>query len=416
MERNVQDLITSLDGFTWLAIAAISVVGIHFHVRWSRRFLAIGPTFLTTLGILFCFLGIAIGLRDFDPDDVKNSVPSLLDGIRTSFWASVAGILWALTLKGRSVFLGEPRLPPNVVQSGATVDDLANHLARLNRAIAGDDDSTLLTQLKLLRGESKDGLERLNRSFDTFAERMTEANSKALIEALSSVIRDFNQKLNEQFGENFKQLNAAVEKLVVWQIQYEQQLNQLIQQETATRASMTDAASRYGELVNKAEIFAAIADSMTTAFDALNARQAQLESGLRPLSEMITKAADGLPQIDRRITEMVAQLERGFSKVQADVGALVENSGKQTLIHNQQLTNLLSETLSKANKELNTHIQQSVEDSKKQIVALDRALEVELQKALESLGRQLAALSARFVEDYTPLTDRLQKLVANGRL
>ena len=38
-----------------------------------------------------------------------------------------------------------------------------------------------------------------------------------LIEALKEVIRDFNKNLNEQFGENFKQLNEAVERTVVWQ-------------------------------------------------------------------------------------------------------------------------------------------------------------------------------------------------------
>jgi len=41
---------------------------------------------------------------------------------------------------------------------------------------------------------------------------MAENNSKALIEALQEVIRDFNAKINEQFGENFKQLNEAVGK------------------------------------------------------------------------------------------------------------------------------------------------------------------------------------------------------------
>jgi DNA anti-recombination protein RmuC len=87
----------------------------------------------------------------------------------------------------------------------------------LNKAIAGDEDSTLLGQMKLARADSNDKLDRLRSSIDNYANTVAEANSKALIEALSEIIRDFNTKLNEQFGENFKQLNAAVEKLVIWQ-------------------------------------------------------------------------------------------------------------------------------------------------------------------------------------------------------
>jgi len=61
-------------------------------------------------------------------------------------------------------------------------------------------------------------------------------------------------------------------------------------------------------------------------------------------------------------------------------------------------------------------LRQASEDAKKQIVLLDKALEEELTKSIETLGRQLAALSQKFVQDYTPLTDRLQQLVRASRV
>ncbi len=75
-----------------------------------------------------------------------------------------------------------------------------------------------------MRQESRDGLVTLKTSFDDFLKSAAENNSKALIQALQEVIRDFNAKINEQFGDNFKQLNAAVEKILVWQEKYRQQL------------------------------------------------------------------------------------------------------------------------------------------------------------------------------------------------
>ena len=269
----------SLGVFTQAAIVCISLIGVALHVRWTRKSASLGPTLLTTLGIFFCFSGIAWGLLDFDPGNVKGSVPQLLRGIRTSFWASVFGIGWALTIKMRVLLLGSPPLA-KVGTSGATVDDLADQLSRLNRSVAGSDDSTLLGQLKLLRTEANERLDRLNQSSERYAERMAEANSKALIQALSVVIKDFNEKLNDQFGQNFQDLNAAVEKLVVWQRQYEQQLKALIEQETMTRKSMTEAARCYADLVDKSTVFTTTAESLRDLLIANEARSQQLYSSL----------------------------------------------------------------------------------------------------------------------------------------
>jgi hypothetical protein len=299
----------SLGVFTQAAIVCISLIGVALHVRWTRRSASLGPTLLTTLGIFFCFSGIAWGLLYFDPSDVKGSVPLLLRGIRTSFWASVFGIGWALTIKMRVLLLGNPPLA-NTTQ-GATVDDLAQQLSRLNRSVAGTDDSTLLSQLKLLRTDANERLDRLNQSSERYAERMAEANAKALIEALSVVIKDFNAKLNDQFGQNFQNLNAAVEKLVVWQKQYEQQLNALIEQETMTRKSMTESSHRYAELVNKSTVFTTTAESLRDLLIANEARSQQLYSSLYSLGELAATASKNLPKLEMKILEMTRRIEQG---------------------------------------------------------------------------------------------------------
>ena len=312
----------SLGVFTQAAIVCISLIGIALHLRWTRKSASLGPTLLTTLGIFFCFAGIAWGLLDFDPADVKGSVPHLLRGIRTSFWASVFGIGWALTIKMRVLLLGSPPLANTT--SGATVDDLAEQLSRLNRSVAGADDSTLLGQLKLLRSDANERLDRMNQSSERYAERMAEVNAKALMEALSIVIRDFNSKLNDQFGQNFQNLNAAVEKLVVWQRQYEQQLNALIEQETLTRKSMTESSLRYADLVNKSTVFTTTAESLRDLLIANEARSQQLYSSLWSLGELASTAAKSLPRLEERILEMTRQVEDGERANQKRSGAVVE--------------------------------------------------------------------------------------------
>jgi hypothetical protein len=304
-------IFASLGVFTQAAIVSISLIGVALHVRWSRVSASLGPTLLTTLGIFFCFSGIAWGLLDFNPGDIKGSVPQLLRGIRTSFWASVFGIGWALTIKLRVLLLGSPPLAKVGATPGATVDDLAEQLNRLNRSVAGTDDSTLLSHVKLLRMETNDRLDRLNQSFERYAERIVEANSKALIAAILEVIRDFNAKLNDQFGENFQQLNAGVEKLVIWQKQYEQLLNALIEQETTTRKSMTEASRRYADLVNKSTVFTTTAESLRDLLVANEARSQQLYSSLWSLAEVVTKTTTSLSRLEVKVSEMTRQIEQG---------------------------------------------------------------------------------------------------------
>ncbi len=56
-----------------------------------------------------------------------------------------------------------------------------------------------------------------------------------MLSALELVVKDFNNNLTEQFGDNFKQLNEAVKSMIIWQDNYkthishsEQSLNKIL--------------------------------------------------------------------------------------------------------------------------------------------------------------------------------------------
>lgn len=308
----------SLNGLTRFSAVLITAIALLFHLRWSRRATALGPTILTTIGIFFCFAGIAWGLIDFDPNNVRNGVPHLLQGIRTSFWASVVGIFWALTLKIRVAVFGDAALPATGGREGATADDLARLLAQLNRSIAGGDDASLLGHVKLVRSDSNERIDRLTGAFDRYAENIAEVNSTALVDALSTVVRDFNAKINEQFGDNFKHLNLAVERLVTWQDQYEQLLQASIERETATRESMTEATLRFTDVVNRTSEFAAVARSLSDIVRTVNTQSEQLSRALMLLAGLIEEVAEGLPIVQKRFDQMIARSERGSRKNEGD--------------------------------------------------------------------------------------------------
>ena len=86
------------------------------------------------------------------------------------------------------------------------------HLVSLTRGVVGEENSSLVSQLKLLRHDSNARLDAIKRSMDSYLAQQSENDSKALVEALREVVRDFNAKINDQFGDNFRHLNEGVGK------------------------------------------------------------------------------------------------------------------------------------------------------------------------------------------------------------
>lgn len=97
----------SLDTWIWLGI--ISVVFIFcfvFVIRYrnseklaaNRRVVEYFPSMVSTLGVLGTFWGITRGLMAFDTSDLDKSIPGLLDGLKTAFFTSLAGMIGSMIL------------------------------------------------------------------------------------------------------------------------------------------------------------------------------------------------------------------------------------------------------------------------------------------------------------------------------
>ena len=222
---------------------------------------------LTVIGVFGTFLGIFIGLQSFNIDKIDASIPDLLKGLRFAFLTSLVGIGSAILLKGvvSPLFQRKDRHPSEAererffeVLKGIETSGESNLLAQLKTLTktVEKEESKSREQSKaaweafyiLVREEgsnSREALDSIKKGQNatlaqletlttTVSENVGEIAAKVgeiatgqLIEALKEVIRDFNKNLTEQFGENFKQLNEAVEKTVVWQEQYRQQMDEL---------------------------------------------------------------------------------------------------------------------------------------------------------------------------------------------
>ena len=63
-----------------------------------RGFIEMLPSLVSTSGVLGTFAGITMGLYHFDTTNLSASIPLLLDGLRTAFFTSLAGMIGSLLL------------------------------------------------------------------------------------------------------------------------------------------------------------------------------------------------------------------------------------------------------------------------------------------------------------------------------
>ncbi len=156
-------------------------------------------------------------------------------------------------------------------------------------------------------------------------------------------------------------------------------------------------------------------NQLSSLLQGLDTQRIQLEGSLKSLAQLLTAASGSLPQIESKIVQLTEQVAFGVRQNQDEMTKTIRDTAVSLQAGVADLRNLLLETLQSTNTQIGDHMKQLSDKANEQIVKLDVALETELSKSISSLGRQLTALSSRFVEDYTPLTEKLRMVVQASR-
>tara|TARA_A100001015_G_scaffold273860_1_gene329713 strand:- start:873 stop:2099 length:1227 start_codon:yes stop_codon:yes gene_type:complete len=346
-----------------------------------------GAAILTTIGIFFTFLGIFIALTQFDTNNIREAITPLLDGMKLAFESSVWGLGGALAFR-----LIKPMRSTAAAKEDASAGDILEEMQKttaginqLNSSLVGDSDSSVVNQLRALRDE-----------FKSFAEKMAEDGSAALVKALEEVMRDFNAKINEQFGDNFKQLNEAVGALLEWQKEYKVQLEQLIEvfkenQKTIdlVRESITKVEESTQQIPDNMAAMQGIVETTDT-------RLKELHEGLASLSEMRQNAQDALPQIQQNIDNLTTGLKEGTEQLFNSA----KNLGEQSDLIIKELNTQIQNTTQELSSTMNESIEQ-----------FNQTTQNQLQDILNNMGTNLTSITKQFADDYEPFLQQLRSAV-----
>lgn len=381
---------------------------------------------VVTFGILGTFIGIFLGLITFQVTDIYGSVPKLLEGLKIAFLTSIAGMIAGVLVKVFPAIYGikiEETSDDSAIESMIRILNEINanqieiskreteQLRKIERALCGEGDTTLLTQIQKLRTLVSDKQDDLIKEFREFAKTMAENNSKALIDALTQVMRDFNTKINEQFGENFKQLNDAVGKILIWQENYKEQIELMIKQFEKsiegidkTEKSITNIRGEFSKIAKTGEDLKSLITIFTYEIETIDAVSKSAKNAFPIIEENIKKLTkDFSDRVNLATEELNNITKRQKDSSNQQVQLITETS--------KNLSDNVTKILNNMNSQIDSFMKQNAERIAKQVSELDKALQEELTKSLNSLASQLGSLSNKFSQDYTPITNKLKEII-----
>ncbi len=367
------------EAFLYL-ITSVFVIALFFSWRVTQpKFTAYAAALMTSLGILGTFIGIVIGLLNFDTQDIDGSIPALLSGLKTAFITSVYGMVGAVLFNILDAVFFAPRrqrfsgpadtknelIQPQHIfnsleQQREVMTELHKTMSQVHRGLSGDEEGSLIGQFKLLRADmsglvglqkqldpsveksfarilitqvldlrkefkvfvegsiqrTEDFNAKLFSALDSFAEMLSRSATEQIIEALKNVIQDFNKNLTEQFGENFKALDASVQKLVVWQAQHKEQVELLTSNYERGAESLRITQESVSGISNQCENIPASMDKLRDVLEVNQHQIAELQQHLAAFVSMRDAAVAAVPTIQQQIELVGEHLVSSSSDVQ----------------------------------------------------------------------------------------------------
>jgi len=367
----------------------------------NTKLISSAPSILTSIGVLGTFVGIFLGLLQFQVEDIDKSVPLLLRGLKTAFLTSVVGLTMSIIFR-MCIALSANRFERKSVSESPldALNLISSSIEKQTSALVGNEDQSVLSQLKNMRTDLRDqsdltqkyiksGFESQIIAFQSFAEKMAENNSQALIEALEKVIQDFNENLTEQFGQNFAQLNTAVGNLLEWQERYKKHIETM-------EDAIAKAVLGIGETQLALKAIEESAQNIPVTMSSLDNTVKLAATSIGAVGGLLT-AVDGL---GKKAGEALPVIEDNLDSITSTLKSAAENQAKILTDTNDEMNASMSETLN------------AMQDNmQKNFEAFDQQMQDELQRSLQLMGQNLAAISEKMTSDYEQFADAAKRVI-----
>lgn len=369
----------SIPASTWLWLAAIItvfVICLVLVIKFkksdkllaNRRIVEYFPTFVSTLGVLGTFYGITVGLLAFDTADLDKSIPGLLDGLKTAFFTSLAGMIGSMIL---SAFISRKQDEndggvSDINQAAGTICQAVQQMSELNKAT--------IERLSEQMAEQEKDRKAFYRSMGDVMDKVKESQS-AIAETLQSI--------------NTSQGSAAtaLDSLVILQRSQEGALDSIketatsmvssigsLEEVTSAQTESLDAMRKYSEEVSE---FTHHVPEILDVVGGISTTQDEINEQVQKLKDILDAEVD---QIERSMDKTNNLLERKFDEFtellkKSNTEALVEVMKNVTAEFQKQMDALISKLIQENFDQLNQSVErlnQWQQENKEMIASLTR--------------------------------------------
>ncbi len=336
----------------------------------NRRIIEYFPTLVSTLGVLGTFWGITKGLMAFDTSDLDQSIPGLLDGLKTAFFTSLAGMIGSMFL---SAFISKKQ------------DERDGGISDINQA-AGE----ITKSVKAMSAANTETMRSIQQQLTE-----QEADRKAFYRTVGEVM--------SKISDTQKSITSAIDSLVVLQRSQENSLAD-IKEATTQQSVAINSVAKYSQEVSEythhlGEILDVIS-GMSGTEDEINEKVGKLKEIIH--GEVI-EIEDNMAKTNKLLESKFDEFTELLKK--SNTEALVEVMKKVTEEFQKQMNSLINKLIQENFDQLNTSVEKL------------NQWQQENKEMIASLTHQYREMSDNFEATSTSLTrvkDDTASLVSEG--
>ncbi|MFV0140463.1 hypothetical protein OBK16_12525 [Empedobacter falsenii] len=372
------------------------------------------PNLFPTLGILFTFLGIAIGLWNFDSNNIEKSIPELMNGLKTAFLVSIFGVA---LLVGFSFWtnIKKKKLEEGVLsEETQAINNLIEAIKELRNDFAStDENGNTIKPGNVLRDIYKES-QKQSTSLQTFSSDLALTISAGFEQILNNPTEGVVAELKlvkaeiESLANKLKDPATDMTQNIVKELQ--ESMGKMIEEFKTSMSGDTK-----NEMERLAGLLGQAGGSLSDFPTKLQNMTDNLNENFRGLQEVVQQISkQTLSQSEESTNQMRKQVEDMSEILRSKVGDL--QSGQQTLLTEQSKNLQVSENLLSA---FNTSIEKMNGLSTEvngSISKLNQA-QTELEKVISvfrNVSQEINTSSSRFGESQNEFSKHSNQFLQNN--
>lgn len=266
---------------------------------------------VVSLGLLGTFGGIMYGLWIFNVEQIDLSIPQLLEGLKTAFLTSIAGMLSSLILK---------LFPPFYIikQEEATEEEFSEKqlfdvLENIEKNTKSTSSNELIQEIRHSNESLANKFQILNDSLIQLTSREFSFNTEALTESLQMVVSKLDNKVSEQINQTILKIHDIQEQ----QLKYMERAQEFTQ---SMQDQLRDTLLKLEETNKNIETFLgksnninlkqnlAFMEQISTFGDFIKGSEQQMNSQLTRMEEKYERELTELEKFTKTLTTIVKKL------------------------------------------------------------------------------------------------------------